>query len=90
MTAYQIINWQLSSLDSDASIIYNLSASLNETPTSIFWLFNNFFKVQQVHNFEMGKNHVSIDSSSENSEGVCHSQHESAITRPATTYERHE
>jgi len=42
-------------LDSDASIIYNLSASLNETTTPILWLFNNFFQAQEVHNFEMGK-----------------------------------
>jgi hypothetical protein len=55
MTAYQIINWQVSSLDSDASIIYNLSASMNEKTTQILWLFNNFFQVQEVHNFEMGK-----------------------------------
>ena len=49
MRAYQIINWQVSSLDSDAStIIYNLSASLNETTAPILWLFNSFFQVQEV------------------------------------------
>jgi len=42
-------------LDSDASIIYKISASMNEITTPILWLFNNFFQVQEVNKFEMGK-----------------------------------
>jgi hypothetical protein len=92
MTAYHIINWQVSSLDTTQVDIYNLSASLNETTKPTLRLFNNFFQVKYrgYTTSKWGKNQVGIHSSSEYSEGVCRSQHERAITRPAATEENHE